>query len=569
VTSPADPAGPRGLSAAPSPQAAAPLVAVEGLRVRIGAVDLLHDVSFSIPRGGALALVGESGSGKTLTARVLTGLIGRVGGTVTGGTARFAEVDLRAASEGEWRRLRGRRIALVPQASLSSLDPVMRIGHQLGETIRELDPDADVRARSIELLEQVRLPRPAALLRAYSHELSGGMRQRVMIALALAGRPEFIVADEPTTALDVTVQKSIMDLLRDLRAETGMTLMLIAHDLAVVNMVADDVAVMRAGRLIEAGPAARVLSRPSHPYSRALLEARPEAAPKGTPLAVLDRETGELRRPELPAAVPATEARVEPLIEAAGVSVTYPGAAAPAVAPMDLRIGPGDSIGIVGESGSGKSTLGRVIVGALAPSAGTIRVRGRSWTEIGASDPLRRSVQMIFQDPYGSLTPWRTPRQIVAEVLRRWNGGSASAAKGRAGDLLNEVGLPLHAMDRLPRQLSGGQGQRVGIARALACDSQVLVADEPTSSLDISAQAQILNLLMTLRATRGLALVIISHDLSVIRHMTDSAIVMRHGAVVEQGASERLFTAPAAAYTRELVASTPTLIAAPQLQPAA
>ena len=533
-----------------------PLLKVTGLDVQLGGRQVLHDVSFEIARGEALALVGESGSGKSVTARAITGLLTRIGGEVSAGTVTYEGTPIAQDDTSAWAKLRGRKIALIPQASLSSLDPVVRIGAQLAETIRVLDPGAATGPRSLELLEQVRMSRPAEVLRAYPHELSGGMRQRVMIALALAGRPEFIVADEPTTALDVTVQASILGLLGDLRAETGMTLLMIAHDLAVVGMVSERVAVMRQGLLLEQGATAKVLSTPEHPYTKALLAARPEASEPGRPLAILDRVTGELRSPALPAVTPSTP---EPIVILDDVSVTFRGASAPAVAPLDLEISTGVAIGIVGESGSGKTTLGRMIVGALTPTTGSVLVEGTAWNHIRGKHRLRRDVQMIFQDPYGSLTPWRTPRATVAEVVRRWNDVSAAEARRRATELLKEVGLPEEVYDRLPRQLSGGQCQRVGIARALASEPKLLVADEPTSSLDISAQAQILNLLMSLRATRGLALVIISHDLSVIRHMTDSALVMKNGVVVERGASERLFTSPEHEYTRQLVAATPTL----------
>lgn len=533
------------------------IIDVRNLGVSLAGRQVIRDVSFSIPRGGALALVGESGSGKTVTARVLTGLLSRIGGKVNTGSATFNGQDIAHASQADFRRLRGKLVALVPQASLSSLDPVMRIGDQLAETISTLDPDAPVTARALELLEQVRLPRPQALLRAYPHELSGGMRQRLMIALALAGRPEFVVADEPTTALDVTVQKDVLNLLGDLRKQTGMSLLMIAHDLAVVGMVSESVAVMRGGELVEIGDTAKVLSTPDHPYTQALLAARPELAPVGTPLAVLDRETGQLHRPQI-AARPAV-LKSEPVLVARDLSVTYRNADAPAVYPLDIDIRPGSALGIVGESGSGKSTLGRMLIGALAPTTGSVLVRGRNWSDISHADPLRGAVQMIFQDPYGALTPWRTPRQIVAEAISRWQGHKGKRALEAAGELLNDVGLPAQAMDRVPGGLSGGQCQRVGIARALACRPEVLVADEPTSSLDISAQAQILNLLMRLRAERNLALVIVSHDLAVIRHMTDEALVMRKGEVVERGSSEDIFSAPLHEYTQQLVASTPTL----------
>jgi peptide/nickel transport system ATP-binding protein len=544
------------------------LVHVEDLSVHLGGRDVLHSVGFDIPRGGSLALVGESGSGKTVTARVLTGLLERIGGTVTSGTVTFDGIDLRTADAAQWRQLHGRRMAVVPQASLSSLNPVVRIGRQLRETIRELDPDADPKARALELLELVHLPKPAQLVERYPHELSGGMRQRVMIALALVSRPDLIVADEPTTALDVTVQAGILRLLGEVRAETGASLLMIAHDLAVVEAVADSVAVMRQGVIVEQGPARSVLLQPSHNYTRALLAARPESARKGYPLAVLNRDTGTLDVPATPGAgalgtdpADAYDVTVpgEVVISARGVGMLFPHQTEHSLKDVDLDICAGAAIGIVGESGSGKTTLGRALVGALHPTDGEVLVEGAPWTAIKRNDPRRREVQMIFQDPYGSLTPWRTPRQVVAEVMRLWEGMSKRDASAAAEQLLLEVGLPAEAMDRLPGQLSGGQCQRVGIARALAANPRVLVADEPTSSLDVSVQAQILNLLMRLRVTRKLALVLVSHDLTVVRHMTDDAIVMRHGVVVERGSSEKLFTDPEHEYTRQLVESTPKI----------
>jgi peptide/nickel transport system ATP-binding protein len=534
---------------------AANLLSLKDLSVELGGRTVIREVSLHVARGESLALVGESGSGKTVTARVITGLIGRIGGQVTEGTMEF-DGQVIAQDDPAWSALRGKRIAMVPQASLSSLDPVVRVGNQIAETVRALDPGANVGKRSRELLDHVHMPRIEEVLKSYPHELSGGMRQRVMIALALAGRPELMVADEPTTALDVTVQANILRLLGELRRETGMSLLMIAHDLAVVGLVSERVAVMRNGEILETGSTRDVLTSPRHAYTKALLAARPETSPPGLPLAVLDRSTGELRAPA-PAEAVETDSRT--IVSLSEVSVTFRHAHKPAVAPMSLDIKSGDSIGIVGESGSGKTTLGRMIVGALPPTTGTVLVDGRGWSGTGAKSDRRREIQMIFQDPFGSLTPWRTPRDIVAEVLRRWHPLSRKAAAAAAGDLLDEVGLPLQAMDRRPGGLSGGQCQRVGIARALASEPKLIVADEPTSALDISAQAQILNLLMRLRATHGLALVLISHDLSVIRHMTDEAIVMRHGEVVEAGDSEGIFTSPREEYTKELMAATPTL----------
>ena len=535
-----------------------PLLSLQDISVTLGDREVVRNVSLDIARGESLALVGESGSGKTVTARVITGLIDRIGGRVSSGQLRF-DGKVLEQDDPMWKSIRGKRIALVPQASLSSLDPVVRIGNQIAETIRALDPGANVGARSRELLNHVHMPRIDAILKSYPHELSGGMRQRVMIALALAGRPELMVADEPTTALDVTVQANILKLLGELRAETGMSLLMIAHDLAVVGLVSERVAVMRNGEILETGATRAVLSEPTQPYTRALLAARPETSAPGAPLAVLDRMTGELRAPAAAESVP-TDQRT--IVSMTNVSMTFRNATAPAVAAMSLDIRSGDSIGIVGESGSGKTTLGRMIVGALTPTGGTVTVDGRPWTGTLTKSSRRREIQMIFQDPYGSLTPWRTPRETVAEVIRRWNRVSKRQSLSAAGELLDDVGLPLQAMDRKPAGLSGGQCQRVGIARALASEPKLIVADEPTSALDISAQAQILNLLMRLRATHGLSLVLISHDLSVIRHMTDHALVMRNGEVVEAGDAEQLFARPQHPYTKDLMAATPTLASA-------
>ncbi|GGL49893.1 peptide ABC transporter ATP-binding protein [Wenxinia marina] len=539
------------------PDAHPPMVEVDGLSIAFGALQVVHEIFFSIERGSSLAIVGESGSGKTVTARAISGLLGRKGGRITAGRVVVDGRDVANLDRTVWRQIWGRRMALVPQASLASLDPVLRIGTQMTETIRTVDPAADPATRAVELLDQVKLRDPARLMRAFPHELSGGMRQRVMIALALAGRPELIVADEPTTALDMTVQKAILRLLSDLRAETGLTLLMIAHDLAVVSEVADEVAVMREGRLVEVGPARRILTAPTHPYTRALLAAQPHEADRGRPLAVLDRTTGDLHRPTLPPAPPLRED--VPVLMAEAASIVYPGASAPALQPVDLAISRGSSLGIVGESGSGKSTLGKLLVGATLPTSGRVSVLGAEWSAIGRRDPRRRKVQMIFQDPYGSLTPWRTPRKIVAEVLRCWTPMRWSDALDQAGQLLTEVGLPDACKDQMPATLSGGQCQRVGIARALAADPEILVADEPTSSLDISTQAQILNLMLRLRQERGLALVLISHDLQIVRHMTDTALVIQNGIVVERGACADILTSPQHRYTRELIASTPRM----------
>jgi peptide/nickel transport system ATP-binding protein len=530
------------------------LVKVDGLCASVGTRDVLHGVSFEIPRGGALALVGESGSGKTVTSRVLTGILDRIGGRVTAGKAYFDGVDLCAADSAVWRRLHGKHIALVPQASLSSLNPLLRVGHHIEEAIRFLDPETDRKVRALELLDQVQLANPEAVLRAYPHMLSGGMRQRIMIALALAGRPELIIADEPTTALDVTVQKEILTLLSRLRKDAGLTLLMVAHDLAVVNLIADTVAVMQSGRIVEVGQARKVLTAPRHAYTRDLLSARVE---NGTPGELLGAPSDHITAKHIPQSIRDNIAR--PIVEATGVGMSYPGRETYALKPVSLTIEDGATIGIIGESGSGKSTLGKILVGALQPVCGSVHVAGIPWSAVKRSDTHRRDVQMIFQDPYAALPPWRTSREIVADVVERWNETTRMGALKEAGRLLDEVGLVAHAIDRRPAGLSGGQCQRVGIARALACKPRLIIGDEPTASLDASGQAQILDLLTTLRKQRQLALVIISHDLAVIRHLTNFALVLKGGELVESGPPEILFNSPQHPYTRALIAATPSL----------
>ena len=537
-------------------------VRAQNLTVSIGSREIIHDVSFEIPQGDSLALVGESGSGKTVTSRVFTGLLTRIGGRVTSGEAMIAGQNVAEFSDKQWDPLRGRIVSLVPQASLSGLDPVKRIGKQMVETIKTLDPGCtDTVGRARELLDQVRLKGGNDLLRKYPHELSGGMRQRVMIALALVAKPQLMVADEPTTALDVTVQREILRLLGELRAENNMSLLLIAHDLAAVSEVCENVAVMNQGRIVEIGRAADVLVHPVEPYTQALIAARPENSEPGHPLPVLGSD-GALTVPQFDVrggAAAATSEKDDVLVQMSNISMQYRGTTAPSLYPDDLTIKVGDSLGIVGESGSGKSTLGRILVGALKPTTGHIVVDGQDWSKLKRTDDLRRDVQMVFQDPYGSLTPWCTPRQIVSDVIRRWKKLGKNEANDAAGELLREVGLPDSAIDRRTSNLSGGQCQRAGIARALAAEPQLLVADEPTSSLDVSIQAQILNLLLELRYLKDFTLVLISHDLGVIRHMTEQAIVLKDGRIVERGSTRSILESPQDPYTKELVAATPTI----------
>jgi peptide/nickel transport system ATP-binding protein len=594
-----------------------PILEMRDVSIEVGGRRVLTDVSFSVSPGRCVGLVGETGSGKSMACRVVTGLLERIGAKPVAGNATYLRRNILTLSQAEWRKLRGRDIALVPQSSLSGLSPVRRVGSQLEEAVGLLDPKANRRARALELLDQVHLRQGTDLLRRYPHELSGGMRQRVMIALALAGRPRLLVADEPTTALDVTVQRGVLRLLDEIRVENGLALIFVSHDLAVVESMAQDILVMYGGRIVESGTAQMVLEDPRHPYTRALLDAR-EVDPASGRYATIrsynvnaasssagcsfaprcwlakpecieviptldevssghraacirsDQTGALLRQPvhrsgnePLPSASTPTVAPKQetpeggepPLMDVRGVTVLFAKDAPPAVADVTLQIVPGSATGIVGESGSGKTTLARLLVGALQPTIGEVLASGRPWASVARADPVRRSVQMVFQDPYGALNPYRTARETVAEVLSTWGISSRREAGARAAAVLAEVGLTPRSIDRRPTRLSGGECQRVGIARALACDPSVLVADEPTSSLDVSVQGQILNLLNSLRETRGLALVLISHDLAVVSHVTDEVLVMFEGRVIERGPTQEVFAQPREDYTRLLIDS--------------
>ena len=539
------------------------LLAVEGLAIdalaRPGPRALVRDVAFRLRRGEALGLVGESGSGKTLTCRALIGLLPSacrvVGGSVTlGGAGNLLAIDQRALTA-----VRGRRIAMIFQNPTSHLDPVMRIGEQIAEgLIRHGGLDrAAARRRAVALLDEVGIADPTHMVDAWPHQLSGGMRQRAMITAALACEPDLLIADEPTTALDVTIQAQIIDLLRRLRALHGLAVILVSHDLALVGDFCERVAVMRAGRIVEHGETATILARPQHPYTRELLGSQPRLVAPGHYFPVAGAPAGRAPRPPPSSGTP--------LLEVADLVVTFarprrladlvrrrPAIVVRAVDHVGLSLAPGDALGIVGESGSGKSTLARAVVGLVAPSAGTIRLPGDA-----AAAPRYRRVQMIFQDPLSALNPRLTVAQTLAEPLIVHRLCRRAAVAARVEALMAEVGLDRALARRRPHQLSGGQCQRVGIARALAMSPALLIADEPTSALDVTIQAQILNLLMRLRGERRLALILISHDLEVVRRVCERLIVMRRGRIVEEGPAERIFAAPQADYTRELLAAIP------------
>lgn len=538
------------------------LLQVSNLDVFIGQHQVLHDITFGIDRGQALGIVGESGSGKTTIARALTGLLARVDGRVTGGTAELGATDLLALDKTRRSRANRRGFALVPQNSMSSLDPLMSVGRQLRETVGLYEAKTDVGRRVASLLERVRLNPTPALLKSHSHELSGGMRQRIMIALALAAKPTLLIADEPTTALDVSVRSEILDLLTDLRVEEELTLLLISHDMAAIERATDRVLVMQHGRVIELGATAQVLRVPSAAYTRRLLHARPERVSPGQRIAIDQLEHARVGSRQEPAAATSSRPAVSrsgAVIRADRASMAYRGRTV--LKPIDIEITESARLGIVGESGSGKSTLSRLLVGLERPVDGSVTVNDDPWHRVPRGDSRRRSVQMIQQDPYAQLTPHLTAIQAVEEAARA-STKNTSQARALAEETLATTGLTRDQWSRRPKNLSGGQCQRVAIARAVVGRASILVADEPTSALDLSVQAQILNLFIDMTRSQGVGLVLISHDLAVIRHLTEELIVLYQGEIVERGRTLEVLKNPRHAYTQMLCeASTLTEVA--------
>ena len=523
-----------------TPLPTAPVLEVQGLSVAFGPTRAVEDASLTLRPGRVLAVVGESGSGKSQLARALTGLSP---GAVTG-SIRLEGRELVGAPERELRAVRGRRVAYVFQDPAASLNPYLRIGTQLAEVARtHLGLSAtEARARSAQRLRDVRLPDPAARLTAFPHALSGGQRQRAVIAMALMADPAVLVADEPTTALDVTVQRGILDLLRGLCAARGLAVLLITHDMGVAAHVADKVLVMHRGRIVERGPAARVLRAPAHAYTRRLLA-----------------DTPGLAAPH-PARAPARTVETPPLLEARDLRVAYPVGgplrrrSMEAVRGVSLALRQGEALGIVGESGSGKSTLVRALTGLIPAAGGMIRWDGAPYGGPGAAASLRREVRMVFQDPHGSLNPRMRVSALVAEGLRA-NGVPAAEHAGRVAGALEAVGLDAGLSRRHPHALSGGQAQRVAIARAIVSRPRLLICDEAVSALDVTVQARVLALLDELRAKLGLALLFITHDLAVVRAVADRILVMKDGRAVEIADRDDIFERPAHPYTRELLAA--------------
>jgi microcin C transport system ATP-binding protein len=508
------------------------------------AVHAVRGISFDVREGQTVALVGESGSGKSVTALSILQLLPYPRARHPAGSIRFRGTELLGAGERVLSGIRGDRIAMIFQEPMTSLNPLHTLAKQIGETLRLHKGMSGARARSrtLELLRLVGLPQPEQRLDAYPHQLSGGQRQRVMIAMALANEPDLLIADEPTTALDVTIQAQILALLKDLQQRFGMALLLITHDLAIVRKMADRICVMTEGEIVEQAAAEDIFQRPRHPYTRKLLAAQPSPRP-----ARAAQDSPELAR--------ADDLRVWFPIRA-GVLRRVVGHVK-AVDGVSVRIQAGRTVGVVGESGSGKTTLGLALL-RLQQSEGGVYFSGRSLQGLSwkALRPLRREMQVVFQDPYGSLSPRMSIAQIVEEGLKVHNLGGTPAERRRLIDAaLAEVGLDPAMAERYPHEFSGGQRQRIAIARAMVLKPRLVVLDEPTSALDMSVQAQIVDLLRDLQARHDLAYLFISHDLKVVRAMADELIVMRDGKVVEQGPAARVFDHPEHPYTRALLAA--------------
>ncbi len=525
-----------------------PLVSVRDLSVAFtqgGRQSVAVDhVSFDIGKGETVALVGESGSGKSVTALSVLKLLAYPAASHPSGQILFEGHDLLAKGEAELRKVRGRDITMIFQEPMTSLNPLHTIERQVGEVLKVHQgmSDKQARARTLELLHEVGIRDPEKRLGAYPHQLSGGQRQRVMIAMALANQPQLLIADEPTTALDVTVQAQILELLAKLKAERGMSMLFITHDLGIVRRIADRVCVMTKGRIVETGPTAEVFERPQHDYTRHLLAAEPKGAPPPAD-------------PSRPVVMRGEEIRVWFPIKKGFFRRTVDHVKA--VDGIDIAVRAGETIGIVGESGSGKTTLGLALARMIS-SKGRIDFGGRDINAYSFKQmrPLRRELQIVFQDPFGSLSPRMSVSEIIEEGLKIHEPDQSAAQRDKAVvDVLTEVGLSPDTRFRYPHEFSGGQRQRIAIARAMVLKPKFVMLDEPTSALDMSVQAQVVDLLRSLQQKYGLAYLFISHDLKVVRALANEVLVMRNGVVVEKGTSQQIFQAPETDYTKALIAA--------------
>ncbi|AGB42577.1 ABC transporter ATP-binding protein [Mesorhizobium sp. CO1-1-7] len=526
----------------------APLLSVQDLSVAFsqggGQSVAVDHISFDIARGETVALVGESGSGKSVSALSVLKLLPYPSASHPSGKILFQGADLLAMSEKQLRQVRGNKITMIFQEPMTSLNPLHTIEHQIVEILKlhQGMGDRPAKARTLALLNEVGIRDPQKRLDAYPHQLSGGQRQRVMIAMALANEPELLIADEPTTALDVTVQAQILELLAGLKSRKGMSMLFITHDLGIVRKIADRVCVMTKGKIVETGPTKDIFANPQHPYTRHLLAAEPKGKP------------------------PAANADAKPVMTGKDIKVWFPIKQGffrrtidhvKAVDGIDVTVRAGQTLGVVGESGSGKTTLGLALARMIS-STGTIQFNGRDINQLtfNAMRPLRRELQIVFQDPFGSLSPRMSIAEIIEEGLKIHEPKlSPDERDDKVAAVLKEVGLDPATRNRYPHEFSGGQRQRVAIARAMVLNPRFVMLDEPTSALDMSVQAQVVDLLRNLQAKHDLAYLFISHDLKVIRALANDVIVMRNGQIVEAGPSEQIFGNPQTDYTRALISA--------------
>ncbi|PJG50894.1 ABC transporter ATP-binding protein [Bradyrhizobium forestalis] len=565
---------------------AQPLLDVQDLTVefstRRGIVKAVQHVNISVAKGETLAIVGESGSGKSVTSYAVMRILDRAG-KIAEGSVMFSGIDVKAATEDQMRDLRGREVSMIFQNPRAALNPIRKVGDQIEDVLRTHVQQAQVKdhgEKAIEALEQVKIARPRERYHAYPFELSGGMCQRVVIALALACNPQLLIADEPTTGLDVTTQKAVMDLIVELTRRKAMSTILITHDLGLAAAYCDRVVVMEKGRVVETAKAADIFANPQHPYTKKLMRATPRL---GVSLRDLlpEEEGAATAVPAEPAPAEAASAESKPLLRIEKLVKEYPrqGATAtlgklfgrkPPVEPdvfravdgISFAIGHGESVGLVGESGCGKSTTSMMVMRLLDQTSGLIQFDGEDIGSIAPSAfarlPQRSRIQMVFQDPTDSLNPRFTAARAIADpIMQLGDIRGRDALRARCEELATMVGLPHNLLDRFPHQLSGGQKARVGIARAIALHPKLVILDEPTAALDVSVQAVVLNLLQDLKARLGMSYLFVSHDLNVVRLLCDRVIVMRTGRIVEEGSSEKVLSDPQDDYTKELLTAIP------------
>ncbi|MEM6634719.1 MAG: ABC transporter ATP-binding protein [Pseudomonadota bacterium] len=523
-------------------------------RTRKGEVNAVRGISFEVAKGETLGIVGESGSGKSVTSYALMRILD-AGGEIRAGEVAYGGINLSSASERDMRDIRGREISMIFQNPRAALNPIRRVGHQIEDVlIRHAQATRqNARAKAIEALEAVKINDAEARFDAYPFELSGGMCQRVVIAIALACNPRLLIADEPTTGLDITTQKAVMDLVGELTAERGMSMILITHDLGLASQYCDRIVVMKDGEIVEAGAPRALFTDPQHAYTRKLVDATPR----------IGASIRALLPPDLRAAEPVYKVADQPLLNVQDLVKTYVGKTGivQAVKGVSFQIKAGQSLGLVGESGSGKSTTSEMIVRLQDPTSGSIVFDGQDIAATPSSKfmrhPVRRDIQMVFQDATDSLNPRDNAASAIAEPLARIDGLRGARLNARVSELAELVGLPQPLLSRFPHQLSGGQKARVGIARAIALEPKLLILDEPTAALDVSIQALVLNLLVDLRAQLGMSYFFVSHDLNVVRLLCDEVLVMRQGEFVESGPAAQVMANPSHSYTRTLVSAAP------------